>query len=240
MKKYVLCLLLTVALMSTGNAYANLLVNEGFEATTDTTGSWPTDVGYWRGDYSAIVAASDGITPAEGSQMLKLIYTASYDPAEYWGSEVMQLVDVRSFGSEISQGYAYAIGSASFNRVAGDAETDTEFRVWLRAFAGEPTTFLSQYGVSELAIGSATVTTDGTLATWQSAEVELLLPTNTDFLAVCLVGAEDVVNDTVDPEFDGHYADLSSLTIETRAPIPEPAGLGLIGLALLAVRRRRT
>lgn len=239
MKKYVLCLILTVALVSTGNAYANLLVNEGFETTTDTTGSWPTDVGYWRGDFSAIVTASDGITPAEGSQMLNFIYTASYDPAEYLGSEVMQLVDVRSFGSEISQGYAYAVGSASFNRVAGDAETDTEFRVWLRAFAGEPTTFLSQYGVSELAIGLTTVTTDSTSATWESAEVELLLPVNTDFLAVCLAGGENVVNDIVDPEFDGHYADLSSLTIETRAPIPEPAGIGLISLAMLATRRKR-
>ena len=213
----------------------NLLVNPGFETIVATTGSWPTNVGYWRGDDSAIVTASDGILPLEGSHMLKFIYAASGRPSEFGACEVMQVLDLTAFASFISQGHGVAVASANFNRVHGDSQTDRAFGVELRAYAGDASTFPSQYqNGDELALDYDQISTDGDTSTWEAASIELSLPVTTGFVAVRIWASENVHNDLTGVEFDGHYADATSLVV-----IPEPATLGMLALGGLTLLGRR-
>jgi hypothetical protein len=75
------------------------------------------------------------------------------------------------------------------------------------------------------------------LATWEELSIDLILPSNTDFVAIRVDAFEDVFNDLTTGEFDGHFADAVSLVTYV---VPEPAtGLLLAcGLAMLSVRRR--
>jgi len=229
------CGMAAMALFPRAGLAENLFANPGFETVVATTGSWPTDVGYWRGDYSAIVTASDGIAPLEGTHMLKFIYSGSADPSDAGGCELMQVVDLTSMAGLISQGGAAAVAAASFNRVDGDSETDRAFGVELRAYAGDANTFATQYqNGDELAVDYDQISTDGDTDTWEGASIELPLPVTTGFVAVRLWASENVYNDLTGVEFDGHYGDATSLVV-----IPEPGALALLVLGGLGLVRRR-
>ena len=227
--------LLTVCSVSRAD---NLLVNASFGTVVSTStgsGDWPTDVGYWRGDTSEIVGAQDGILPLDGSHMLRFVNAGGPAATHYHASEVAQLVDVSSFSVEIEQGMLLARASAWFNRVLGDAETDTAFGVRLRACSGSPTTFRGTSRV-ELTRVDNFIAADGDTETWEMASVELLLPAGTNYVAVDIYADENVRNDTTGVEFDGHYGDSALLTLEV---VPEPATLILVALGGLAMLRRR-
>lgn len=66
--------------------------------------------------------------------MLKFIYTGSTAPSSYVASEVRQIVDLRPFKADISEGLAVVAASAYFNRVAGGPQTDTAFSLDIRAY----------------------------------------------------------------------------------------------------------
>lgn len=80
---------------------------------------------------------------------------------------------------------------------------------------------------------SATLFSDGDPLTWENISVDLILPIETDFIAIDVLAGENIFNDASGEEFDGHYADAVSLTI-----IPEPATLLLVGLGALTLRRK--
>jgi len=128
---------------------------------------------------------------------------------------------------DVAAGLARAVVSASFNRVAGDAETDRLFGLRLRAYSGLPSSYDA---TGELAGSEVTLLSDSDPATWESAATSLDLPADTSFLAIWLYASEDVFNDGVAPEFDGHYADEVVLTVQSAlspAPSPMPATLKL-------------
>jgi hypothetical protein len=194
----------------------NLVVNGGFETVYDTNGPRPTGYGYWQGNISKIVPASQGITPFQGSQMLNFIYTTEAGPGGSVNSEVWQIIDINSIGAQTSAGQALVSASFRFNRVDGDAQTDTEFGISLYAYAGDPCSFPSQYESSELAARMTSAFSDGDPNTWELATIDLVLPTNTDFFVIEVAASENIFNDGGDPEFDGHYADAVSVTICSR------------------------
>jgi hypothetical protein len=76
--------------------------------------------------------------------------------------------------------------------------------------------------------------TDSDTSTWEMAATQLLIPTNTDFLAIQVLAIEDVYNDTFGTEFDGHYCDMVTLKI-----VPEPATLGLLLFGAALLRKRK-
>jgi hypothetical protein len=223
-----------MVLPGAGGAKANLITNNGFEITETTGDGLPDMFGDWDGDDSAIVTSENGITSFEGLQMLHFIATTSSGPhPSFNASEVFQLIDMNPFSTAISTGLAIASASAHFNRVTGDSQTDTRFAVALYAFAGSPSTFPSDFPVSNfLTSASRSVFTDGDTATWEIASVDLLLPTNTDYLALRLTASEDIFNDGTAPEFDGHYADKVSLNVNA---IPEPSTYLLLVVSIFAV-----
>jgi len=214
----------------------NLLANAGFETAVSTTPPthFPTDVGYWAGDGSAIVTTSGEISPSEGTRMLQFIWASSQHQASYFvACELLQVVDLGPFANLITGGQASASVSARFNRVAGDAETDTAFGISLYAFSGSANTFFDQYESSNwLSTSTSTILTDADK--WEKATLAMPLPTDTDFVSVTIFAYENVYNDLTGVELDGHYADDVWLEV-----IPEPATLSLLALGGLALLRRR-
>lgn len=195
----------------------DLLVNGGFESAETLGGAVPVVFGDWGFDQAAIVTAENGITPYEGSRMAKPIGTTIGGAAATTASEVLQYVNLSAYATEISAGTAQVTVSMRANRVAGNASTDTRFGILLRAWSG-----IIDSG-SLLGSREVTLDTDGNPATWELLANQWMLPTGTTFLSVDVYAEENVVNDTVAPEYSGHYLDDVQLSMRTdfvtQAPI---------------------
>lgn len=210
----------------------NALVNPGFETPETTGGGFVTTFGDWFGDISQIVTAENGISPREGTRMLKFLDASTSGPDPNRGaSNVPQLVDLSALRDEIRAGLVVAHASAYFNRVAGDAETDTEFRLAVVSYEGVPSG--ARTVLNEVA---SHLISDGNVDTWQRIDVTASLPANTDYVRFALVALENVAEDGVAPEFDGHYADDAVLTFTV---VPEPTTLFLsAAVTAICVHRR--
>ena len=144
------------------------------------------------------------------------------------------VVEVARVTQLIQSGQAAAVASGHFNRVAGDAETDSEFAIRLYAYAGTPDRHSElKEALAHLLRVDTLLFSDADRTTWQEAVVEMPLPVDTDFLVIELAANENVYNDSLPPEFDGHYVDAVSVTI-----VPEPATLSTLALGGLALIRR--
>lgn len=198
----------------------NLLVDPGFEEGLHSVGSpvIPSETGAWHGDLSFLKGAENGITPAEGSTMLRCDATGPFGAgAGSTGCEIYQILDVSSYAEVIDGGTASAIGDALFNRVVGDGETDRGFIVDVYGFTGDAASVRT--GISALgwaARGFLSLTTDADLGTWEQQKVVVALPAGTRTLVLRLVAAEDVKDDATLPEFDGHYMDDAHLILRYR------------------------
>jgi hypothetical protein len=215
---------------------ANLVVNPGFETGAALLGSRPTTFGVWRGDRVEYVPAENGISPLEGSRMLRFINTefvpnGSTDTSQYW-----QNVDLSAFASQIASGNARLSASFLANRVQFDSQTDTVFSMQLHIRSGTPASF------TNLVAPSAGISSDSILATWETIALsDIPLPPTTTYVMLEIMAGENVFNDATNPELDGHYADAVSLTLTV---VPEPTGFALVISALMSAvvvkwRRKR-
>ena len=229
------CVLAGLVLVSPAGAQSgNLLTNSSFE--TDTLASGVSNTyGLWQADLGDIVGTAGSIVPPDGSQMLKFLYSGWSGPSGAGGSQIEQAVDISAYSDLIQTGTAVARGSALFNRIVGDSQTDTRFGVKLLAFNCDPSAYATKREAGEFEYVFFDLFSDADPATWEVVEAEMPLPADTTFIALQLQAIEDVYNDSHGTEFDGHYADRAYLTI-----VPEPATLGLLalgGLAMLRLRR---
>lgn len=211
-------------------AHADVVLDEGFEAIDGIGSGPPTSFGSWGGDRSTIVPSQGGLDPFEGSRMLRFDAT-ELDRASGGQSDVWYLVDLAPFAQAIASGTIEASASAWFNRVEGDASTDTLFQLELRVYGGTPDAFPRSVG-SWLARAQTPVLSDGLIATWEEASVRLAIPTDAAYLAVLVLASENVANDSTSPELDGHFVDGVRVELDLPTPIPEPGLLALVGLAL--------
>jgi len=236
-KKKLSVIVLLMALHLT--CYGNLVVNPGFETMEEIGIDIPTVYGDWDGDGALIVGSTAGITPFEGSQMLQ------FDRTFAWGwypesntSQVYQIIDISGYEAVVAAGNAYAIGSAYFNRVAGDSQTDTAFGMNIMAYDGSPSTFRDRWYAqgydSALSWTGQGLYSDSDTSTWENISLSLQLPADTTFLVIQIKAHEDIYNDYEYPELDGHFADDVSIEI-----IPEPATVLLLGLGAIILRRKQ-
>ncbi len=235
-EKSVVCIVLV--LLSVPGFCENLLNNPGFETPECTYGSWPRGpFDSWQGDYSWIVEAQKGITPYDGSHMLRFKGTGLYGPGRCrYASQVPQIVDLRGFTDLISTGNAIAKASMYYNRVDGDCQTDTRFYTVVMCWKGDPCDVSFRHlcrNPDKLLSEWQSIDTDSDPQTWQENAFSFTIPSETDYAVFWAVAVENVRNDCR-CEFDGHYADLGSFCI-----IPEPATIVLLGLGCVGLFRRK-
>lgn len=196
---------------NTATTTGNLVLNPGFEQIV-AAGSLPSLAGVWQGDAASTVPAEGGITPHGGADMLKFVSTGQQASAALVSSQMWQIVDLRAWTAAIDAGGVVVDARAWFNRVTGGPNTDRRFDLRVLAFdttdAGVPMRYQSN---GALATQAASVNTTG--AAWQQASLRLVLPPLTRVVLVEIYAYEDVLNDAVAPEFDGHYADDVVLTL---------------------------
>jgi hypothetical protein len=206
-----------------------LLSNAGFDADRDDGGyintvGLPTEFRKWGGDWTYIATITNatgtidetGIVPI-GEGMLNFINTTPSqsitDPGVGSTSDILQYVDLSPFAQY--DGQLTGLLSASFNRVAGDEQTDTEFALVLAAHQGTPENSPGQ--ATSMAHEISYLITDGDVETWEQLSVELTIPAGADFLQVTLAAIENVFDDFgYLAEFDGHFADAASLILYIR------------------------
>ena len=245
---------LLTALIGVDSAHATPLEvwNSGFEIPGPTAGtSWnglPSEFGVWGGDASEIVGPQNGITPFEGQHMLHFISSQNPTGLNGISSDIWQLLDMSGYSADIASGSAAVTWSAYFNRIQGDAQTEPQFSVSVRAFAGVPADFV---GLSDYPLADTTtfLLSDADPLTWEQLSATLLLPASTTYLGVHVSARETLGgNRPFADEFAGHYADLGALSLDTPTvtalqieTVPEPASLMLLGsgIGALAVRRWR-
>ncbi len=190
----------------------------------------PTEQGGWSGDLCQVVGPAQGIVPRQGKGMLRFVSTRNESAGSALtneSSQQWQLIDLRSLAEDVAAERVTAEASAWFNRVAGDAEADTRFAVGLFAFRGDPAGARAAWDrkdASRLSAARTEILTDGAPSTWEPAEVRLPVPRDADYLVVEIHASENVKNDLVAPEFDGHYADAVRLTLKV-APRPARSGV---------------
>lgn len=183
----------------------NGLINASFETTETVGGTAPNRVGDWSNDQGTIIGAENGIEPLEGQQMLRFDSTGlTGGSGVASSSDIFQLVDLTALQQAASgQDIEYAL-SARFNRVAGNANTDTQFILEASFFNGDPADFGS---LTALDAHSGNLSSDGDLQSWQRISVLNGVPTQASFGAIRISAVEDVSNGPDGDEFDGHYVD---------------------------------
>ncbi|NNM31717.1 MAG: hypothetical protein HKO53_01540 [Gemmatimonadetes bacterium] len=199
--------------ISSTSSAQNILANPGFEI--DSYGSdLPQSFDQWSGDLADLVGAEQGVTPAEGSAMLRFLATEVAGPAAASIScDVLQLRSLASWLPSIRAGSVSVRVDAKVNRVAG-ASVDSQFWLEVWAMRGAPEDFPSNLG-SPLGTAQVSLDSDANPVTWETLEAALDLHPLTDYVAVYLYAVENVVNDgPPNQEFDGHYADDVSLQLE--------------------------
>jgi hypothetical protein len=174
-----------------GREITGLLVGGDFEPGTDvSTLGIPTTPQVWSGDRCEIVEEFQGIRPHSGRGMLRILQPGPWTtetPPKSRLAEKWQLVDLRPFKELLAGGDAVIEGTAQFNREPAEPGTGRSFVLQVLALRGNPaemkTMWLRRYELA-LARGERRVYTDDDPATWQSDEVKMAVPPETDFLLI--------------------------------------------------------
>ena len=207
-----------------------LLVNGGFEANETLGGGLPTVYGDWKHDMAAIVTAENGITPYEGSRMVKFLYSGpNAIPLSLSESEVLQYVDLSAYANSIALGLVSVSASARVNRVAGNASTDSRFALYIRSLSGSLTgtnTFTND--------AEGSVLSDANAATWELISTSMSIPAGSTYLFCNLYAQENILNNTSGIEFDGHYADDVQLTVNVAPFAPTFTSASSVGATVAA------
>lgn len=166
------------------------LFQEGFEdgPAPSVTGV-PSEPGVWSGDFSQIVPEYQGVKPAKGKKMLRLLrsdYEGRTLPQPSRQGDVMRVIDVRPLMREAHGSEAVVTLSALFNAAPFPAGERDEGMVTIYAL-GKNTELrgATENSVETDALAFAIdrfQSLDRDPATWQPAFTRLLLPQSTEFV----------------------------------------------------------
>jgi hypothetical protein len=171
----------------------------------------PAAAGEWRGDYSRVVTAENGITPKKGQQMLRFLRSdnelSSKNESSYVG-DVVQVIDMRSLRAEMSGAEQMVELSAWFNSISTPG-VRYEFAVKAATFRGDISDAPRLWLDRDASASSSNhfVVADSDLGTWQRVAVPLMVPPDADFIVInCAVvfKGSQLQGAT---EFPGHYLD---------------------------------
>ncbi|MBT4867593.1 MAG: hypothetical protein HON53_21030, partial [Planctomycetaceae bacterium] len=183
-----------------------VLRHASFESDTDLRIGTDSESGVWSGDVCRIVREHKSVKPYAGDGMLLFQSTGrdTENGAATRASQLSQWVDLTPWRDAIADSRVQAKLTARFNRVAGDAGTDSQFSLQLESFevGSDEAQRLARSRTSHQLLS------DSDPASWEKLEAVLTLPANSRCINVMILAFENVVNDDeVNEEFDGHFAD---------------------------------
>ena len=183
-----------------------VLRHASFESDTDLRIGTDSESGVWSGDVCRIVREHKSVKPYAGDGMLLFQSTGrdTENGAATRASQLSQWVDLTPWRDAIADSRVQAKLTARFNRVAGDADTDSQFSLQLESFevGSDEAQRLARSRTSHQLLS------DSDPASWEKLEAVLTLPANSRCINVMILAFENVVNDDeVNEEFDGHFAD---------------------------------
>jgi hypothetical protein len=160
------------------------LLQESFESgPAPLVKGMPQEVNLWSGDYSEIVETYEGVKPALGAKMARVLrsdFKGKTSPKPSKQGDLMRVVDVRPFLREANGGEVVITLSALFNAAPFPDAEHYDGLVTLWALG-------SQFPTEENLMDDALAHSVGLCrpldhdpATWQSASARLLLPPGTE------------------------------------------------------------
>ncbi|HNQ23940.1 MAG TPA: PEP-CTERM sorting domain-containing protein [Phycisphaerae bacterium] len=224
--RIVTAVLVATALAVAGpSAWANLLVDPGFEVNpldnyATVLGDFTTYQGVWGVEVATITGAENGVTPPEGVKMLRM------DDDGLVATQGFQVTDVTAYAGIIDAGSALVSANALFNVDMHVPAASGGVTMLFFSAAN----FGSQIGVP----ASGGFTLDASPATWETSSVLAPIPVGTRWLVTQVAYGNASLMGTDGAVHPG-YVDAAVLRV-----VPEPGSLALLGAAgLLAVLRRR-
>jgi hypothetical protein len=224
--RIVVCAALVLAVAAFAQpARANLLVDPGFEVNALTSyvnvlTDFTTYQGIWGVENATIVTAENGITPAQGVQMLRM------EDDGLLTTQGFQVTDVSSYAGLIDSGAGIVGLSALFNVDKGVPAAVAA--VYLQFFSA------ANYGSQIGSYVGTGLTLDNLDSTWEMIAYSGAIPVNTRWV-LSQVAYSDASLVGIDGAVHPGYVDAADLRIT-----PEPASLGLLllGAASMWMRRR--
>ena len=219
------CLSLVLALAaSTQTSQANLLVDPGFELNPLDTASnvlnfFATYQGVWGVEVATIVTAENGVTPAQGAKMLRMVDDGLI------ATQGFQVTDVTSYAGLIDSGGGTVNLSALFNVDKGVPAAVSA--VYVQFFSA------ANYGSQIGSYIGGGLSLDNSPNTWETASVSGAIPVGTRWI-LSQVAYSDASLMGVDGLSHPGYVDAANFTIT-----PEPANIGLLVLGVIGMWMRR-
>lgn len=160
------------------------LFQESFESgPAPLVTGMPQELNLWSGDYSEIVETFDGVKPAQGTKMARVLRSdfegkTSSKPSKQ--GDLMRVVDVRPFLREANGGEVVITLSALFNAAPFPEAERYDGAVYLYALGqlGSTEESLLEDALAHSHGGCRSLDRDP--ATWQRASARLLLPPGTE------------------------------------------------------------
>jgi hypothetical protein len=160
------------------------LFQESFESgPAPLVKGMPQEVNLWSGDYSEIVEKQEGVKPAQGKKMARVLrsdYDGKTSSKPSKQGDLMRIVDVRPFLSEANGGEVVITLSALFNATPFPEVERFDGAVYLYALGqlGSTEESLLEDALAHSHGGCRSLDRDP--ATWQRASARLLLPPGTE------------------------------------------------------------
>lgn len=221
--------LLTLSLLITAflsvSAQANMLVDPGFESNaltsyTNVLTNFPGFVGQWGDEVSTIVTAENGITPSQGVRMLRMD-----DDGISW-TQTFQSTNVSAYAATIDAGGVGINAIAQYNAHPHLSAALSNITVFFFSAAN----WGSQIGTPLI----SNLTLDASPNTWQANLVAGVVPVGTRWLVTQVAYQNASLLGTDGVMYPG-YVDAAELWVK----VPEPTTLGMLGLGILGLWKKR-
>lgn len=203
------------------------LVMESFESESAPEVSGLTkrpDV--WGGDFSEITSAQQGVEPADGKQMLRILqadYQGKPEPDGSYCGDLYRLVDLRSMRHKFAKDSTFVHASALFNMSPRPNNEEFRYSVRVMALTSDVVSHPVLFDVPMIddyasAMARQNLKLDNDPQTWELGECELRLPADTDYVLIHVSITYGHGKDAIRRiTFPGHFVDDIRITLSHHA-----------------------
>ena len=203
------------------------LFRESFESgpAPSVTGV-PQQLNQWSGDFSELVGEQQGVKPAHGSKMIRMLrsdFDGKKSSRPSLQGDLMRIIDVRSLARDIEGGEALLSASVALNAAGFPQGERQEGFITLYALEELGSTEESLLRDS-LAHSVGRLALDRDTGTWQPVATRLQLPSGTGYVLVKVSFRRWPDGQTRPPDtmtFSGHFLDDVRASIHVRKAVSD-------------------